>query len=142
MRPLECPGRALHAGLWDGRCGEFCPVQCPGDSTGKVEAGIEASAARWSAMGEYFARMKALAADAARWNALGESFTPDYGTIAAVSSARYSALGDLYRGKIEAGIEASSARWSALGESLSLPKGRAADAARWSALGEQLRTRL
>ena len=83
-----------------------------------ISAGVEASSARWTALGahfapdygaiatvnaarlnalgEYFGKSKARAADAARWNALGAHFAPDYEAIAAVNSARWSALGALY----------------------------------------------
>ena len=88
-------------------------------------AGLEASSARWTAIGEVFAQEKALAAR-------------DYGRIASVSAARYSALGDFYQGKIAAGVEASSARWAALGRSFAANYEAISDAssARWSALGD------
>jgi hypothetical protein len=81
-----------------------------------TSAGIEASSARWAALGRTFGtESKARLADSARWAALGEFYTPNYEAISTVNSARWTALGDFYQAKIQAGIEASAARWSALG---------------------------
>ena len=57
-------------------------------------AGLDASSARWAALGRYYSRQRALSADSARWQALGRSYT-----------------------RLERSNEASSARWQALGES-------------------------
>ena len=69
----------------------------PAASAG-IEAGIEASSARWRALGEYY--------------------TPDYEAITAVNSARYEAMARHY-GKEVADLErseqASTARWVAMG---------------------------
>ena len=103
-----------------------------------TSAGLEASSARWAALGEYFgAESRVRSADAARWSALGEYYAPNYEAIAAVNSARWSALGNLYRNRLETSLEASSARWAALGEYFGADsRARTADTARWSALGE------
>ena len=53
-------------------------------------------------------------ASSARWSALGESYAPDYEAVAAASSARYSAMGEsLARSKASV---ADVARWNALAE--------------------------
>ena len=91
-------------------------VARPGVSSG-VAAGVEASSARWAALGAHYTR--------------------DYEAIAAVNSARWSALGDYYRDRVSAGVEASSARWAALGAHLTRDYEAiaAVSSARWSALG-------
>jgi ketosteroid isomerase-like protein len=71
----------------------------PGPPSG-IEAGIEASAARWSALGAHYAK-------------------PDYEAIASVNSARYEALARHYGQEVtnlERGQQANTARWVALGE--------------------------
>ena len=74
------------------------------------EAVAAASSARYSAMGEALARSQGGTAELGRWKALGERYSPDFMTVAAVGSARYSALGDLHLSRIQAGNEASAAR--------------------------------
>ena len=83
-----------------------------------IAAGIEASTARWAALGELYAH--------------------DYEAVAAVDSARYSGLGAQYLSKIAAGVEASSARWAALGtyQMVRYEAAAAASSARYQALGE------
>jgi hypothetical protein len=125
----------------------------PGASSG-IAAGIEATSARWSALGASYApdyetiaevssaRYTALArsfgrsADSARWAALGASYAPDYETIAEVSSARYTALAESYG--FSPARSADSARWSALGASYApdYEAIAAVSSARWAALGE------
>ena len=64
------------------------------------EAIAAVNSARWNALGAYFgADSKARVADAARWNALGAHYAPDYEAIAAVNSARWNALGESYAAK-------------------------------------------
>jgi hypothetical protein len=77
-------------------------------------------------------------ASSARWAALGAHYTRDYEAIAAVSSARWNALSDYYRTRVAAGVEASSARWAALGAHYArdFEAIAAVSSARWSALGD------
>ncbi len=77
-----------------------------------IERGIDASAARYSALGELYVSRGA-EADAARWAALGESHA---------AAAR--------------GRDADSARWAGLGRADLAARGAAADAARWAARGQ------
>ena len=63
------------------------------------EAIAAVNSARWNALGAYFTESKARVADAARWNALGAHYAPDYQAIAAVNSARWNALGEWYAAK-------------------------------------------
>ena len=81
------------AGVW-----ALLSVARPEVSSG-VAAGVDASSARWAALGTHYTR---------------DYDTRDYGAIAAVSSARWSALGAYYLARCEAAAAASSARYQAL----------------------------
>ena len=51
-------------------------------------AGVDASTARWTALGEYYSgESTARTADAARWPSLGEFFAHDYEGVASIDSA-------------------------------------------------------
>ncbi|MCL7454286.1 MAG: hypothetical protein M8467_14695, partial [Anaerolineae bacterium] len=53
--------------------------------------------ARLSALGKHFSgASNGREADAARWSAVGAYYAPDYEHIAAVNSARWTALGEWY----------------------------------------------
>jgi hypothetical protein len=116
------------------------PATSPEGASGAA-AGVEASSARWAAMGSHFeAQMRARAADTARWAALGEQYGHDYRMIAAIDSARWSALGRHYQSRVAAGVRAGSARWAALGRLYGITPALAersaeTSAERWSALG-------
>jgi hypothetical protein len=87
------------------------------DAPSGVAAGVEASSARWAALGRHFtAETRARAADSARWAAQGAYFSMAQARARAADSARWAAQGDSYWNSIEAGVEASSARYQALGE--------------------------
>ena len=76
-----------------------------------VAAGLEASTARWSALGAQFSEAGAQAADSARWSALAAHFAPNYELVATTSSARWNALGKAFGVQ---GRNADSARWVGL----------------------------
>jgi hypothetical protein len=78
-----------------------------------------------------------LEASSARWSALGESYAPDYEAIADADSARYGALAERYVPDYERAAAANSARWTAMAVAVSEAEARTADAARWSAMAER-----
>jgi hypothetical protein len=86
-----------------------------------LERSLEASSARWSALGEYYTTRyeAAAAASSARYSALADHYNARYEAAALASSARYQALAEFYGAggypSVAAGVDASSARWSALG---------------------------
>jgi hypothetical protein len=63
-----------------------------------IEAGVDASSARWAALGAYHTTKyeAAAAASSARWAALGAYYTAKYEAAAAASSARYQAMAEWY----------------------------------------------
>jgi hypothetical protein len=75
-----------------------------------------ASGARWAALGAYWSGSTAGSeADAARYRAMGQFYAEKAEAAAAASSARYNALGAHYAQRAEAAASASSARYNALG---------------------------
>jgi hypothetical protein len=69
--------------------------------THDTEAGVDASSARWTALGAYYTAKyeAAAAASSARWTALGAYYTAKYEAAAAASSARYEAIAEWYSQK-------------------------------------------
>jgi hypothetical protein len=100
-----------------------------------LEAGIDAAAARYQALGRYYAERAeaAAAASSARYQALADYHYP----AADAGAARWAALGE-YWTRLEAGIEASSARYSALGQFYAerAEAAAATASARYNAMGE------
>ena len=90
------------------------------DASSGIAAGVEASSARWSALGATYApdRSAATAAGSARWTALGAYHLARYEAAAAASSARYQALAEYYNteaASLVPSMTADSTRWTALG---------------------------
>ena len=96
---------------------------------------IDADAARWQALGEFYAKQaqeaarvqRAQAADTARWEAMGKAYTPSTNAQSAqpaydAETARWVAMGEFY---VRQADEAQRAR-----------QARNADAARWAAMGK------
>ena len=91
------------------------------DGSSGIAAGVEASSARWTALGEYYAPESnaAAAASSARWTALGEHYRAESlraERSANASSARWSALGAYHLARYEAAAAASSARYQAMAD--------------------------
>lgn len=80
-------------------------------------------------------------ASAARWTALGVYYAPDYEAIATVNAARWTALAQHFDAESR-GRVADAARWNALGarytaqEKQDLQRGIDASAARYSAIAQ------
>jgi hypothetical protein len=99
------------------------------NSPTSAERARAADMARWTAMGEYYAKLEASqlqrsrAADTARWEAMGEYY--------------------LNQSRRERSQAADAARWTAMveryqsvEEAQNLQRGRAAEAARWTAMAD------
>ena len=101
-----------------------------------LERGADASAARWTAMGEYYAPdYEAIATiNAARWTVQAQHFGVEpRGHVA--DAARWAAQAQHY-GVEPRGHVADAARWTAQAQYFGVePQGRVADAARWTTLG-------
>ena len=123
------------------------------DASSGIAAGVEASSARWTALGQFYAaetlradHSAAAAADSARWTALGDYYAAEAlraERSADASAARYQAMAEFYNShaaSLEPGTMADSARWTALGDyytakALHAERSADASAARWTALG-------
>jgi endo-beta-N-acetylglucosaminidase D len=114
------------------------PVREP---TAWLDASLEASSARWTGLGTYYAEKAArtatlgnpasLEATTARWTGLGNYYAEK---AASTMTARYQALGEYYLGN-PASLEATTARWTGLGNYYA-EKAASAMTARYQAMGE------
>jgi len=131
------------------------PINLPSFSASKpessVQLGLEADAARYTAMAEHFLGQKAsiqagIEADAARYTAMAEYFTGQ-SVLAGIEadSARYTAMAKFYSEKeaarLERSLDADAARYTAMATFYanwweSLQRTHDADAARYTAMAK------
>jgi len=87
-----------------------------GGLSAKEQLGLEASSARWAAVGRFYADQleRAAATDSARWAAAGRFYTDRFERAAAADAARWAAAGLFYSNLFERAAVVSSARYSAM----------------------------